>query len=493
MMMWSSWLLSFALLQMDQGQRAYHVQDWPSAERHFVEALRKTPASAAAQKWLGMTYAAQQKAALAEAPLRRACDLDPNEPEACYYLGRTLFALGRFGEAVAAYQRAPAGESKRVVPAQAEAEAARGRAVPPEKRLNQHRVSNRRSPAPEPGAERELIPSLVDGVVDRRDWERRRRPELLKLWTEILGKLEPSPEDRRWFGDIRQARILDQKETAHYTRIHLELPIERDFYQQNLLLIPKEPARGKRRPAVICWTSTTPDYTAPEGWWGAWLAERGYVVLASWSFIRNYRDGSTYAKGAAEKLHERFGEWAPLAKMVHDARRQAEFLRARSEVDPKRIGFIGFSLGAKAAVYVAAFAPEIAATVALDAHIAINGGTNWYSPWYLDWTPRVLGLLNPNPSRPGFEHDHHELLALAAPRPFLLIGGSQSEDSGGDSDDLQSWGYVNRAREVYRLLGAEDHLQFASTNDGHKPNGPAIDPAWQQFFERWLGSGSPVR
>ena len=106
MMMWSSWLLSFALLQMDQGQRAYHVQDWPSAERHFVEALRKTPASAAAQKWLGMTYAAQQKAALAEAPLRRACDLDPNEPEACYYLGRTLFALGRFGEAVAAYQRA---------------------------------------------------------------------------------------------------------------------------------------------------------------------------------------------------------------------------------------------------------------------------------------------------------------------------------------------------------------------------------------------------
>ncbi len=356
----------------------------------------------------------------------------------------------------------------------------------PGRRLNQHRVSNRSSPAPEPGAERESIPSLVEGVADKRDWERRRRPELVRVWTGILGKLDPSREEARWFGDIRRARILDRKETPHYTRIHLELPIERDFWQPHLLLIPKGKVRGKR-PAVICWTSTTPDYTAPEQWWGAWLAEHGYVVLTSWSFIRNYRDGSTYATGAAEKLRERFGGWAPLAKMVHDARREAEFLRARDDVDPKRIGFMGFSLGAKAAVYVAAFAPEIAATVALDPHIAINGGTNWYSPWYLAWTPRVLSLLNPNRARPGFEHDHHELLALAAPRPFLLIGGAAGrEDTGGDSDDRQSWGYVNRAREVYRLLGEEDRLEFTATSDGHKPNGPAIDPAWQRFFERWL-------
>jgi hypothetical protein len=49
---------------------------------------------------------------------------------------------------------------------------------------------------------------------------------------------------------------------------------------------------------------------------------------------------------------------------------------------------------------------------------------------------------------------------------------------------------VNRAREVYRLLGAEDRLQFASTGDGHKATGPNIDPAWQRFFERWLKSGA---
>jgi hypothetical protein len=224
------------------------------------------------------------------------------------------------------------------------------------------------------------------------------------------------------------------------------------------------------------------------------------VVLTSWSFIRHYRDGTTARQGAPEKLYERFGHWLPIAKMVHDAQREAAYLRSLKQVDARRLGFIGFSLGAKAAVYVAAFAPEFKATVALDPHIAVNGGTNWYAPWYLDWlrpfplirTPQrtVLSLLNPDPQRPGFEHDHHELMALAAPRAFLLIGGNRNcEDCGGDSDDLQSWGYYNRAREVYQFLGVPERIGFVLTADGHKPNGPEIDPAWQSFFERWLKNG----
>ena len=368
-------------------------------------------------------------------------------------------------------------------------------------RLHQHKVTAKDSPAPEPGAESELIPSLVDGLRSPEDWYGKKRPELLKLWTQILGKLEPDARDRRWFGDIRKAVIRDRRELEKYTRLEVDLPIEKDFYQKHLLLLPKNQGRGPF-PAVVCWTSTTPDYRAPELWWGGWLAEHGYVVLTSWSFIRHYRDDTNYASGAAEKVYERFGHWLGLAKMVHDARREAEYLRSLKQVDGSRLGFIGFSLGAKAAVYVAAFAPEFKAAVALDPHIAVNGSTNWYDPWYLDWLRpfpdiptsqhTVLSLLNPDPARPGFEHDHHELMALTAPRAFLLIGGSQSEDRGGDSDDLESWGYVNRAREVYQLLGVPERIQYVSTNDGHKPTGPAIDPAWRAFFERWLRE-TPIR
>jgi dienelactone hydrolase len=369
-------------------------------------------------------------------------------------------------------------------------------------RLNQHRVTNPASPAPEPGAEKEPIPSLIDGVRSSEEWSAVRRPQLLQLWTGILGKLRPNEQDLQWFGDIRQAVIRETADHGTYTQISLDLPIEKDFLQQHILLLPK--GRGPF-PAVICWTSTTPDYTAPVEWWGKWLVEHGYVVLTSWSFSRHYRDGSSYRNGAAELLYQRFGHWLPMAKMAHDAQREAGYLSSREEVDGARIGFMGFSLSAKAAVYIAAFTPEVAATVAIDPHIAINGGTNWFAPWYLDWlrpfpdipTPQhtVLSLLNPDPSRPGFEHDHHELLALAAPRPFLLIGGrGDSEDSGGDSDDRQSWGYYNRAKEVYRLLGVPDRLQFVLTSGGHKPNGAEVDPAWRAFLDRWLRpKAAPVR
>src|SRR5713226_1544116 len=71
-------------------------------------------------------------------------------------------------------------------------------------RLHQHKVTAEESPAPEPGAENELIPSLVDGLHSPDDWYNKKRPELIKLWTQILGKLEPDKRDRRWFGDIRK-------------------------------------------------------------------------------------------------------------------------------------------------------------------------------------------------------------------------------------------------------------------------------------------------
>ena len=368
-------------------------------------------------------------------------------------------------------------------------------------RLNQHKVTSRNSPAPEPGAENETIPSLVEGLKTPDDWYKKRRPEIMALWTKILGKIGPAPQDRRWFGDIRKARVTAKQEFERYTRTELDLPIEKDFWQHHVLLMPRGQGKGPF-PAVVAWTSSTPDYREPEKWWGKWLAENGYVVLQSWSFIRYYRDGTTARNGAPDKLYERFGHWLPISKMVHDAQREAEYLRSLKQVDAKRLGYIGFSLSGKSAVYVAAFAPEFKAVVALDPHIAVNGGTNWYAPWYLDWlrpfpdipTPQhtVLSLLNPDPRRPGFEHDHHELMALAAPRPFLLIGNSQTESSGGDSDDLQSWGYYNRAREVYQLLGIPERISFVSTNDGHHATGPSIDPAWRAFFERWLKQ-TPVK
>jgi hypothetical protein len=68
----------------------------------------------------------------------------------------------------------------------------------------------------------------------------------------------------------------------------------------------------------------------------------------------------------------------------------------------------------------------------------------------------------------------------------LLIGGSQSEDAGGDSDDLYSWAYFNRAKEVYKLLGVPERFQFCSTSNGHKATGEQNDRVWQSFLQYFL-------
>src|SRR5262249_25238613 len=118
-------------------------------------------------------------------------------------------------------------------------------------RLHQHKVTTQESPAPEPDAESEVIPSLRAGLHSPADSSSRKRPELMKLWTRILGKIEPDKRALRWFGDIRKAVIRDRRETDKYSRLEVDLPIEKDFYQHHLLLLPKNQGRGPF-PAVIC-------------------------------------------------------------------------------------------------------------------------------------------------------------------------------------------------------------------------------------------------
>ena len=357
-----------------------------------------------------------------------------------------------------------------------------------------------------------VSPLVLDSglsVTSRNEWFELRRPELIAHWRRILGKLGPNRSDARWFPRPVAARAGKIEELDGYSRQHVDIAIESDFFQPHILLTPRGQGQGPF-PVVIAWTSTSPDYAEPERWWGAWLARHGHVVLCGWSFIRNYRDGTTYSTKAHERVYQRFGRWLPMAKMADDVRRGIAYLAQNPIADTDRVGFIGFSLSAKAALYVGAFVPEVSAIVSVDPHIALQGNTNYDAPWYLDSrrlfddisTPRypdpelrgtVESLLDASPRRPGLERNHHELLALCAPRALLLIGCSMEREGGAThSDDRQSHAYFNRAKEVYALLGIPERLELAPIDGGHRASSPEIDRAWQGFFERWLVK-TPIR
>ncbi|MGO4881252.1 MAG: FG-GAP-like repeat-containing protein [Bryobacteraceae bacterium] len=88
----------------DRGMAAYRSHDYAAAAREFEKAVREQPNQADAYKMLGETYVALGTHWRAKPPLARVCELNPRDPDACYLLGRTCYALSLFAPALEAFQ-----------------------------------------------------------------------------------------------------------------------------------------------------------------------------------------------------------------------------------------------------------------------------------------------------------------------------------------------------------------------------------------------------
>jgi hypothetical protein len=170
----------------------------------------------------------------------------------------------------------------------------------------------------------------------------------------------------------------------------------------------------------------------------------------------------------AVALHrKRHPQTMGMAKMLYDAERAVDLLLAQPDVDPQRIGAYGHSLGAKETLYLAAFDDRIQAAVASEGGIGFES-TNWEAPWYL----------GPAIKEPGFARNHHELIALIAPRPFLVLGG---ESGRGAADGDRSWPYLAAALPVYRVFGEPARLGLLNHGRGH-----LLDLEMQGKLAEWL-------
>lgn len=70
------------------------------------EAARSAPRSAQIWKMLGVVYASASDYERAAEPFEKACSLAPALEDACYFHGRNLYALNRFGPAAEALEKA---------------------------------------------------------------------------------------------------------------------------------------------------------------------------------------------------------------------------------------------------------------------------------------------------------------------------------------------------------------------------------------------------
>jgi dienelactone hydrolase len=302
-------------------------------------------------------------------------------------------------------------------------------------------------------------------ITTREGWEAR-RAELAARWQAFLGTI-PAPrgapslaiiEEDRPDGVIRQL-VRYEAEPG--------LPIEA------YLLRPDGPGRG--RPGAVVMHSTVA-YTIrqPAGLEGPedkhiglHLARRGYVTFCPRNFLWQYGEPGKVGS-AVDWLRKRHPNITGMAKMLFDAVRAVDALAAQPDVDPSRIGAIGHSLGAKEALYLAAFDPRVRATVSSEGGIGLTY-SNWDAPWYLGEAIR----------QPGFALDHGQVLAMAAPRAFLLLGGDSAD---GDA----SWPYIEAVLPVWKLTGAPEAVGLFNHKQGHEFPAVAQDRAyaWLDWFLR---------
>jgi tetratricopeptide (TPR) repeat protein len=125
-----AWLWQAAPLQ--EAITAFRAGRMKEALALLEKAANLEPERAEVWTWVGRVYAAQGQWERSVLCFQRACELNPKEEDACYYLGRNLYTLNRFEAALAALSKALAVEAEtkqwRVYRAMAQAQEALGKA-----------------------------------------------------------------------------------------------------------------------------------------------------------------------------------------------------------------------------------------------------------------------------------------------------------------------------------------------------------------------------
>jgi hypothetical protein len=322
-----------------------------------------------------------------------------------------------------------------------------------------------RRPAAIPPDAPRLSPLLADErgtpVKTLDAWEKKREA-ICRWWLDFLGPL----------AGVRQAaprlEVIDEDRPDGVVRQLVRYAVEPGIPTEAYLL---KPATGNgRRPGVAVFHPTVKEsIREPAGLagrnhmaFGLQLARRGCVALCPRNFL--WSDNQTLAiPSELKRYQDRHPKSKGMAKMLFDSIVAVDILAALPDVDPQRIGAVGHSLGAKEVLYLAAMDKRVRATVSSEGGIG-TGFSNWHDPWYLGEEIR----------RPAFTHEHHELLALVAPRAFLLLGGDSA-------DGAKSWPFIEAALPVYGLYDRPARVGLLHHTKGH-----SIPPEVEPKLYEWL-------
>ena len=320
-----------------------------------------------------------------------------------------------------------------------------------------------------------VLPDLLAGARTGKDWEKKRRPELVKLFEEeMFGSVPGRPEGLHFQVRDNDPAALDGLATRRQVRIFFNA--EETEYEDLLLYVPN----GRKGPApaflgVNFFGNHTVDpdlgiflpdslrYRSdfilnPRGfnrqrWPLRTILERGYAVATyCCEDVVPDTDGYPGIRAAYPGY-----TWGALAAWGWGLSRALDYLETDADVDASRVAVFGHSRMGKTAVWAGARDTRFAMVVS---NASGCGGAalsrrrfgetvsriNAHFPY---WFCEAFHKYGDNEDMLPF--DSHELLALVAPRPLYVESGS--EDLWADPKG-EFLGLANAA-PVYRLYGFE--------------------------------------
>ena len=163
--------------------------------------------------------------------------------------------------------------------------------------------------------------------------------------------------------------------------------------------------------------------------------------------------------------------WAGL--MFWDDVRSVDYLVTRPEVDEKRIGCVGLSMGGLRSAHLAALDDRIKAAVAV----------GWMASFPAQLKKHVRNTIGHTKVVPGLYRylDYPDVAALAMPAALMVINGRK--------DGLFELGGVERSFEklnrCYKKAGIPERIATRMYDAPHEFNGAMQEEAWE-WLRRWV-------
>ena len=287
------------------------------------------------------------------------------------------------------------------------------------------------------------------------EWTKRREETRKTLW-KLLGDLPPRPVKP-------DVTVVEKQDKGDYRLEKLAISNGAGAKITSYLLVPKGSGPF---PAILYlhWHAGQYNLGKEELWQkvpggeekrGEDLVKRGYVVLAPDAYAFGERSGlgpdGPKQKGGQEELTlSKAFLWMGSSlwgMIVRDDQIALDVLASRPEVDPKRIGATGISMGSTRTWWLAALDDRVAASVGVCCltryqDLIASGGLHCHGIYYF-----VPGMLR--------HFDTEAVASLIAPRPFLTLSGAL--DDGSPAKGVET---INAfCADVYKLHGKADDFK----------------------------------